>query len=440
MSGSKARRGKETISSAHASFSSRHTRTFHSVGTAQPPSPTATSPLDDQNAVDLPLEPDTDAPTTVTAALAASLASKQASITQASRVLAFSIHQPPPSRRAEGSGLVAEPTIHLDRFMWQRRCQLDLTAQKARETELSLRQSTIDDLKKRRTSLTMHDGLGIMSLISQSIDYLQHKADVPASLALVLKTNGNGKDSGDAFVDTQRNEAAAALREILTALEEEVKRLDEEITTLGKELAEKRREAQREMSKVFESNEWKTMPYRLRAVLATKGVGMTTSVAYFRGVGGTWWKDEGQGEVVPVGEEEALCKPSVAAIADGGDSKTTTTTAAATPTPYYLFYNDAAEDDDAAPEEEAQLVPSTLREAIEQDNELLESTLLSLGPADISGDVSGGAAAAAAAGLDDDGDARMSTSREPSDSATIAATERSTTVTSGEGEQVEKAI
>lgn len=281
--------------------------------------------------------------------------------------------------------------------MWERRCHLDLSSQKSQEEELALRQKTIDELEKRRNELCNHDGASTAALLRQSVDYLENKAKRKAGMTNGSKGDQDG-EAGDRLHLEQRREAVASLTSILSALDLESARLSESISSQLTDLGEARRSMLREQDQVFEGDEWKTMPYRLRAVLATKASGMASSdVVFFRaGPSGGWWKSEGQEEVVSVEESEVLASTS----SDENDGTAISSSAVApSAIPYYLLYNVASEDEDTDEQEEEKYVPPLLREAVEQDNEVLDGMLLSLGAGDTEG-------------IDADGDATMAADAE----------------------------
>lgn len=347
-------------------------RTFQSLGTTQPPVAERAAPeqhcVESQPAVELSLKPDAIS-STVTAALEASLGAKQALISRPSRLLAFSVR---PSRQNTNDTtpfvpFQVEPTIYLDRFVWHRRCGIDTERSKAIEDDehqVQEKQRRVEELAQRHKALTLSEGAPVLKLIEQSVVFLRDLT----------------KPAVDDIQDSERREAIERLEALLEATTEEIAVITAQLDREKELLSTLKRRVQEGKAQAFEGDEWRKMPYRLRGVLMSHG---SDSWVYLRtdaqdesqsqSFTQRWWRVEGA-QVAEVSGGVVLNDRRGDGDQEGA---------------YFLLYERGATEDvsgiatfGGSEGPLIDFVPTNLREQIEQDNELLDSTLLSLADSD----------------------------------------------------------
>ncbi|CAO1634214.1 unnamed protein product [Parajaminaea phylloscopi] len=344
--------------------------TFRSVGTTQTPSTEAHDgvqrPTENYHAFELSLEPD-DVSRTVTAALEASLAAQQAAIAESAKVLAFTVRPraaPQASSAAiEESGIILEPTIYLDRFMWRRRCGLPPgMLSGALEAKEQIRQSQlrVQSLRERLDKLSQSDGIPIKDLIAQSVEYFKHGA----------------QSRDDPLRQSQQQEAAERLEETLNVVLAETESVSAQLAQEEGGVATLRKDLHTRKDAAFDHEEWRTLSYSLRSVLmsddggswayvksgpAAAGAAVPSATSATPAEDEQWWRIEG-GKALPVSQQIVL---EDRRGQQGGHGA------------YFLLY----EQDPPSRLKGTSIsayIPHALEEQIEQENELLESTLLSL--------------------------------------------------------------
>lgn len=232
-------------------------------------------PREEQQRTRIRLEPNGIA-STVTSALEAALSSKYLAIRRNTKVLALSVH--PQSQTLSPSEnfmpFKVEPTVYLDRFMWERRIGLTLGQTERLAIQRGL--AAVETLEKRRRELTYQENASTLDMLRRSIEYF-------------LKICKRDEEPMRA---SQQAEAVGALQQVLDKLTTEIARIDSAITKEKTKIADLQRKMQEEQEAEFNRPEWRKHPTHLRAVFMNDSTG--TSWVYFQHRGG-WFKSQDGG-------------------------------------------------------------------------------------------------------------------------------------------------
>ncbi|CAO1631878.1 unnamed protein product [Sympodiomycopsis kandeliae] len=282
-----------------------------------------------------------DVASSVTSAIQAFLDTQNARMVQIPKVLAIDV-KAQEQQLAPGQSFVpfqVEPHIFLDRFLVQNRDAVDAVCHTS-VAQVKRLESLIAALEERREQLRKQSGASVVDTLTQAIEYLDLKC----------------QPGDDPIRVESRTEASKKLRALLDGIQTELNSLEGRIATQRSALADLQRQDQERQRLAFDEPNWKRVKYSLRAVIMTE---FAEQWVYFKTQDG-WWRNF-KGLLDKVAEEEVL-----------SDRRGSTSLQGVT----FLLYDQNEER--TGSHELKSFVPEILETHIDQDNDLLESTLLSL--------------------------------------------------------------